>query len=202
MRPSALLFVLACALSCANVCLDSQEAKPVVQATVPMSVEGNVPIVTLGFRRPDGGLRTARFVFDSGGGAVILDQRLATELALKPEGATITSDGNEYRRITLPPAFVGSMPVDLQTSNAFVHLGSASFDQRDKVEGLLPARRLSAIRLWWTTGVACSLSENLKALRTEGRPSPVCSSRRAATPELSSKSQAPLTDFCSIPEHQ
>jgi hypothetical protein len=67
---------------------------------------------------------------------------LATDLALKPEGASIFSNGSEYRRITLPTAFIGSMPVDLRSSSAFVHLGSTSFDQRDKVEGLLPGKAL------------------------------------------------------------
>ncbi|HEX4022472.1 MAG TPA: hypothetical protein VHX63_15105 [Acidobacteriaceae bacterium] len=108
--------------------------------TVPMAVEGSTPVVTLSFKRADGGLRTARFVFDSGGGAIIFDEGLAADLGLKPEGATIVSDGQQYRRVHVPAAFVGGMPVDLGTSNAFVHLGATSFTDRVAVEGLLPGK--------------------------------------------------------------
>jgi hypothetical protein len=142
MRLAFGFLAIAIAAHFSNAELSSQEPQSVTHVTVPMSVEGNAPIVTLGFKRPDGGLRIARFIFDSGGGAVILDQRLATDLGLEPEGETISSDGHEFRHIRPPMAFAGGMPVDLLTSNAFVHLGTASFDNRDRVEGLLPGKAL------------------------------------------------------------
>ena len=107
-----------------------------------MSVEGNAPIVTLTFKKPDGSLRTARFLFDSGGGAIILDQGLAADIGLKPEGAVISDEGQQYRPVAVPAASIGGMSLDLETSKAFVHLGAASFMNRDKVEGLLPGKAL------------------------------------------------------------
>lgn len=101
--------------------------------TVPMSVEGNAPIVTLTFKTPDGSIRTARFVFDSGGGAIILDEGLAKDIGLKSKGAVISDGGQQYKEVDLPTAFVGEMPVDLQTSKVFVHVGASSFiDNRYK----------------------------------------------------------------------
>jgi hypothetical protein len=107
-----------------------------------MSVEGNAPIISLTFRKSDGSVRTARFIFDSGGGAIILDEELATDIGLKPEGAAITDEGQQYKSVEVPVASIGGMPLDLRTSNAFVHLGVASFTNRDKVEGLLPGKAL------------------------------------------------------------
>jgi hypothetical protein len=107
-----------------------------------MSVEGTVPIVTLLFMRPDGGTRTARFLFDSGGGAIILDERLATDLGLKPEGPELSDDGQRYRAVKAPAARIGGMTLDLSASKAFVHLGATSFTNRDALEGMLPGKAL------------------------------------------------------------
>jgi Aspartyl protease len=122
--------------------LHAQSRNAVVHVTVPMSVEGNAPIVTLKFKRQDGGSRTARFIFDSGGGAIIVDEGLATALGLKPEGAELSEDGQRFRAVNVPAAHVGRMPVDLRTSKAFVHLGATSFTNRETVEGLLPGKAL------------------------------------------------------------
>jgi hypothetical protein len=107
-----------------------------------MSVEGNVPIVTLLFKRPNGGTRTARFLFDSGGGAIILDEGLATDLGLKPEGPELSDDGQRYRAVDVPAARVGGMPLHLSASKAYAHLGKTSFTNRDTVEGMLPGKAL------------------------------------------------------------
>jgi hypothetical protein len=144
-RPGSMQFrglVLACALLISDPYPQAHVQKPVRQVTVPMSVEGDVPIVTLTFRKPDGGLRTARFIFDSGGGAIIFDQSLAADIGLNPSGAVVSEEGHLYGAVNVPTAFLGEMPVDLRTSKAFVHLGVSSFDDRDSVEGLLPGKAL------------------------------------------------------------
>jgi hypothetical protein len=112
------------------------------EVSVPMSVEGNAPIITLTFRKPGGSVRTARFLFDSGGGAIIFDQELAADIGLKPEGAAISDEGQQYKAVEVPAASIEGMPLDLRTSKAFVHLGATSFTNRDKVEGLLPGKAL------------------------------------------------------------
>src|ERR1019366_8983137 len=142
MRPPSTLLVLVCTLILGHLSSYAQGQPSEQSVSVPMSVEGNAPIVTLTFRRPDGGVRTARFIFDSGGGAIILDEGLATEIGLKPEGPAISEEGQQYRTMDVPAAFIGGMPLDMRTSRAFVHLGTASFDNRDRVEGLLPGKAL------------------------------------------------------------
>src|ERR1019366_6920276 len=124
MRPPSTLLVLVCTLILGHLSSYAQGQPSAQSVSVPMSVEGNAPIVTLAFRRPDGSMRTARFLFDSGGGAIILDE------------------GQQYRAADVPTAFIGGMPLDMRTSKAFVHLGPASFTNRDSVEGLLPGKAL------------------------------------------------------------
>jgi len=107
-----------------------------------MKVEGNAPVVTLNFKRLDGTVRFARFIFDSGGGAIILDQSLADDLGLKPTGEAIAEDGTRFVPTNPPVAQVGSTPISLSTSKAFMHMGIRSFDPRERVEGLLPGKAL------------------------------------------------------------
>jgi hypothetical protein len=109
---------------------------------VPMSVAGNAAIVTLDFKRPDGTIRPARFAFDSGGGAIIVDQRLAENLGLKPTGEAAQEGGASFVPTSLPAAYIGSQLVSLSTSKAFIHRGKNSFDTRERIEGLLPGKAL------------------------------------------------------------
>ena len=143
------LACIAISVALMSGCLRSnaQVQSNVNRVTVPMSVEGNVPIVTLTFKRPDGSSRLARFVFDSGGGAVILDEQLAADLGLRPHGDTIWDQGKSYRAVDVPAAFVGGMPVVLRNTKAFVHVGASSFTNSVKVEGLLPGKALELYQI-------------------------------------------------------
>jgi hypothetical protein len=105
-----------------------------------MAVEGNSPIITLQFKGQNGRTRSARFAFDSGGGAVILDSALASGLGLTPSGTAIGEFGEQYAPVNLPPASIGGFPVNFGASTAFIHLGANSFDTRHHVEGLLPGK--------------------------------------------------------------
>lgn len=142
MRFAISILVIACTAVLGWPRLHAQSRNALDHVTVPMSVEGNAPIVTLQFNRPDDGTRTARFIFDSGGGAIILDEELATDLGLKPEGPELSEGGQQFRAVNVPSTRVGGMPVDLRASKAFVHLGATSFTNRDTVEGLLPGKAL------------------------------------------------------------
>lgn len=66
------------------------------------------PIVTLIFKRMNGTTRSARLVFDSGSGAIIFDESLANDLALKPTGEAITDGGMRYLSTNSPVAHSGS----------------------------------------------------------------------------------------------
>jgi hypothetical protein len=124
-------------------CLHAQDQPGVHHVTVPMSVEGNAPIVTLSFKRPDGSIRSARFLFDSGGGAIILAEALAKDIGLKSKGTVLSDNGQQYQEVDLPAVLLGEMSIDLQTSKAFVHLGASSFiENRVNVDGMLPGKAL------------------------------------------------------------
>lgn len=142
MRFTISILMIACSVVLGWPRLHAQSRNAVDHVTVPMSVEGNAPIVTLDFKRPDGGSRIARFIFDSGGGAIILDERLATDLGFKPEGPELSEGGQQFRAVNVPSTRVGGMALDLSTSKAFDHLGATSFTNRDTVEGLLPGKAL------------------------------------------------------------
>jgi hypothetical protein len=108
----------------------------------PMSVAGNAAIMTLKLKRVDGTSRSTRLAFDSGGGAVILDEKIAADLGLKATGPAIVSDGGRFAPADTPVALVDSFVVTLSTSKAFIHLGENSFDTRERIEGLLPGKAL------------------------------------------------------------
>jgi hypothetical protein len=107
-----------------------------------MAVEGGAPIVTLNLKRVDGTMRSARFVFDSGGGAIILDELLANDLGLLPTGEPITEGGVRFVPTLPPVAWFGATIIVLSSSKAFIHMGKSSFDTRERVEGLLPGKAL------------------------------------------------------------
>lgn len=136
--PVRLSLFWAAVLACTP--LNAQNLDAVDHVTVPMSVEGNAPIVTLTFKKPDGSSRRARFVFDSGGGGIILNEGLAKDLGEKPIGPVMSSDGQRFQEVDVPAAWVGRMPIDLRGSRTFMHLGATSFTNRDTVEGLLPGK--------------------------------------------------------------
>lgn len=108
----------------------------------PMKVVGNAPIVTLYLGRMDGTRRAASFVFDSGGGAIIVDESLGDDLGFKAAGEVVQEGGASFVPVNLPDVQFGSMAVSLSTSKGFVHLGKGSFDTRERVEGLLPGKAL------------------------------------------------------------
>lgn len=113
----------------------------------PMAVVGNAPVVTLDLSRLDGKKRPAHFVFDSGGGAIIVDEPLADGLGLKPTGEAIEEDGVRFAPTNPPAAQFGPVPVSLSTSKAFVHLGRKSFDTRERTKGLLPGKALEPYQI-------------------------------------------------------
>lgn len=70
---------------------------------------------------------------------MLFDQGLANDLGLKAEGPILVdSDGQRYRRVEVPAAFIGGMPIDLHATKSFVHLGATSFTRRVNADGLLP----------------------------------------------------------------
>jgi hypothetical protein len=112
------------------------------QTTVPLIVEGNVPMIDLDLTGADGQTHRGRFVLDSGGGAFIVTERLAKEIGLKPTGPARASDGGSYAPTTAPTASVGGMPLNLKGARAAILMGQDRFDARDAADGLFPGHVL------------------------------------------------------------
>jgi hypothetical protein len=112
------------------------------QTTVPLIVEGNVPMIDLDLTGADGKTHRGRFVLDSGGGAFILTERLAQEIGLKPTGPARASDGGSYAPAPAPAASVGGMALNLKGARAAILMGQDRFDARDAADGLFPGQVL------------------------------------------------------------
>jgi hypothetical protein len=109
--------------------------------TVPLIVEGNVPMIDLEFVRPDGSTQAGRFAVDSGGGAFILSNQLAKAIGLKPSGPSFTEEA-VFAPAPAPVVRVGGMPLDLNGAKVAIQLSPDRLDSRDAVDGLFPGHVL------------------------------------------------------------
>ncbi len=128
-------------------CSAPRDAEPAAgQVTVPLLVEGNRPFVDVTFRRPDGSLRDARFLIDSGGGGFLIVEPLARDLGLA-WGETMREEGSEFAPVTAPPqAFVGEFPLELDARRVAVVIGAESILRPaapGHAEGMLPGHVLA-----------------------------------------------------------
>jgi predicted aspartyl protease len=110
--------------------------------TVPLILEGNVPMIDLEFTRPDGAKHTARFLVDTGGGGFIISKNLAKAIGLKPSGPASTQGGAQYAPAAAPEVRIGGMPLDLRAASVVIELSQDRFNARDAVDGLLPGHVL------------------------------------------------------------
>jgi predicted aspartyl protease len=111
-------------------------------ATVPLILEGNVPMIDLEFTRPDGTTHTARFFVDTGGGAFIMSKDLAKAIGLKPSGPASTEGGAQFAPAAAPEVRMGGMPLDLRGVSVSIQLSPERFNPRDAVDGLVPGQLL------------------------------------------------------------
>jgi len=107
------------------------------EATGPLIVEGNVPIVELELKRLGGGFRKARFAIDTGGGAFILGSKLMDEVT-KPLGASVQEEGEQFVRLTMPTAQFQGLSLDLAGVPIIGVPGNVRALPRNDVEGLIP----------------------------------------------------------------
>ncbi len=112
-------------------------AQPV---TVPLILEGNVPIVELEFSSANG-IRKARFLVDTGGGALMLGSKLMADIGAKATGPV--SKGN-LRVVPLESVRVklGGMALDLTGVQTVGTPGRRGPSARNDAEGLIPGRLL------------------------------------------------------------
>jgi predicted aspartyl protease len=119
----------------------------IAQTTVPMILEGNAPIVELRFDTPSGGVRSARFVVDSGGGAFILGAKLTADIGAKRQGPVSSEDGSQFQAVTEVRARVNEMELDLKGIPTSGLVGQDQLLSRNNAEGMIPGRLLQRYRM-------------------------------------------------------
>ena len=144
MRTRALTSVVAVAvLGCVP---PAERTRSVDQATVPLMIEGNRPFVQITFVKPDGTVRTARFLLDTGGGGFLIAEPLARELGLQ-WGKTEREEGAEFAAVTVHPrAFVGGFPIALNPKRTHVTIGKKNIlppAAPGQAEGMVPGHVLA-----------------------------------------------------------
>ena len=116
------------------------------QTTVTLQVDGNRPFVEVDFRRPDGWIRTARFLVDTGGGGFLMAEPLARDVGLT-WGEPQEEEGRKFARASaLPSAAIGAMPLVLNENRVFVVLGTKNIlpaAAPGQADGMLPGHVLA-----------------------------------------------------------
>jgi hypothetical protein len=130
----------------------SQETRPKepasaqAQATIPLRVEGNRPLVELTLSRADGTSRKATFLVDSGGGGFVMVESLAKDLGLTWVGWT-KEEGQKFSLIEkAPKVSVGEFPLELDPVRVLVVLEKENMlpaAAPGHADGLLPGHVLS-----------------------------------------------------------
>ncbi len=112
------------------------------QITVPLILEGNAPIVEFELPTSSGGVRKARFLVDTGGGAVLLGSKVMADVGAKPSGPEVKEEGETM--VPLSPLRIRLSGMDLDLSGVWIGGQPASkwIGIRNEAEGLIPARLL------------------------------------------------------------
>ena len=111
--------------------------------TVALTFEMGSPVVTLTLRKADGSARPTRFLVDTGGGALMLAEPVATELGLNVDRSQpIKEEGMTYGSMATPRIEIDAMPLDLEGARCMAVLDSPSVMTGTTPEGFLPGHVL------------------------------------------------------------
>lgn len=113
-----------------------------VAADVPMAVEGGRPYIDVQFRAADGHAVKAHVWLDTGGGNIIVSEKLAQALGLKPTADAFEEEGEKLAPLPLPGLELGGEVVKLADVQAFEVIGPASGVQHTDADAALPVRAL------------------------------------------------------------
>ena len=117
-------------------------AAPSQQVTVPLIVEGNAPLVELEFPTVSGGVRKARVLVDTGGGALLLGSRLMADIGATPSGPQQNEEGETFVPLRPMKVRLGGMDLDLTGVSVDGIPASQWIGIRNAAEGMVPARLL------------------------------------------------------------
>jgi len=114
--------------------------------TVPLILEGNAPIVEVLVRHGDHA-RTARFLVDTGGGALMIGSNVMSDLAVPPAGPEIKEGGDLLVPLRNLTCDIGGLQLDLKDVRIFGTPGRVRIMARNLVEGMVPASILRKYRV-------------------------------------------------------
>ena len=130
----------------ADACATERPAESPSQATVPLKVEGNRPLLELTLVAANGTSKKATFLVDSGGGAFILVESLAKDLGIE-WGESRKEEGEEFARAkSVPKASVGEFPLELNPERVIVAVKQDNMLPKaapGHADGMLPGHVLS-----------------------------------------------------------
>ncbi|SPF36731.1 putative PDZ/DHR/GLGF domain protein [Candidatus Sulfopaludibacter sp. SbA4] len=110
--------------------------------TLPMNLEGNAPIVELELTKGSGGVRKARFLVDTGGGAVIMGSKVVADIGAKTKGPAMSEDGARFAPLNPLTVRAGGQDLDLSGVPLFGQIDAERIGARDDAEGMIPGRLL------------------------------------------------------------
>lgn len=96
------------------------------RATVPLFVEGNRLFVDVQFQRRNGTARMARLWLDTGDPDFRIAESLAKDLGLELSSTPINGEDGKLIPVQLPPARIGTMPIQWGNAKPMVVAGNSS----------------------------------------------------------------------------
>ncbi len=157
---------------------------PPTSVTVPMILEGNAPMVEVQFPTLKGGVRKARFLVDSGGGAFILCSKLIADVGAKASGPAEKEDGESYVNLEPVTAKLGKMPLNFEGVPILGKPDSEWLLTRNHAEGLIPARMLRHYCVIFDYVKRTFTLDSSGTRKHIGTPIPTPISRRTGYPRL------------------
>jgi len=110
--------------------------------TIPMVLEGNVPIIELELKTASGGMRKAKFLVDSGGGAFIIGSKLMADVGAKATSPPRVTEMQKVQILEAMPVRAGGMELDLKDVRVVGLLESERIIERNSAEGMIPGSLL------------------------------------------------------------
>ena len=144
--------------------------------TVPLIVEGNRPYVLVNFQRPDGSVRTARLLLDTGGGGFLLTEPLARDLGVTM-GPVRREEGQVFAPVTSAlSARIGTLSLTLNPKRIAVVMGTDNVLPNAKAghaDGMVPGHVLSRYHVIFDYPAATFTLASPGVLTPRGTPLPM-----------------------------
>lgn len=153
--------------------------------TVPLTVEGNRPLIDVSFEKPGGGYKSARFLVDTGGGGFLMLGQVARDLGIR-WNETRGEQGETLGRPTgQVNASVGGFPLAIDASRVYVLVGRTNVlppAAPGHADGMFPGHLLAQYHVVFDYPAQSFTLARRGALTPRGTPMPMPVSKRQGFP--------------------